>query len=133
MWWTKSPKRKLADRVVPKDWKGMTLPDIAAYYSALDYNLAHAGGLSNLERQKLRGEIDKYRKFLARRAPAPAADWGAAAKQWNPLVSLDGMYAGGDAVARNIRNQAEGAVAREAKADLLAKVERRRRAQGHLW
>ena len=43
------------------------------------------------------------------------------------------MYAGGDAVARNVRNQAEGAVAREVKADLLAKVGRRRRAQGHLW
>lgn len=132
-WWGKSAKDKLRDRAIPAAWTQMTLPDIAAYYSALDYDLAHATGLTDSDRMELRLYIDKQRKFLASRAPDPTNDWKRTAGAWNPLVSVDGMYSGSDSLGTNLKNQAEGAVARKLKADLIAKIAKRRRAQGYLY
>lgn len=133
MWWGKSPKQQLRDRAIPALWTQMTLPDIAAYYSALEYDLAHAKGLSESDRIELRLHIDKQRRWLAGRAPDPTDDWRHTAGGWNPVVSVDGMYSGTDATARNLQAQAEGAVARQMKAELMARVARRRRAQGYMF
>ena len=95
----------------------MTLPDVTAYYSALEYDIQHAKGLSNRNRGELSEKAMRQRRFLASRSPAPATYWKEAAVLWNSPTAYNPV--------QNIQYQAEGAVARKAKQAVLDKVRNR--------
>ena len=116
MWWSRNgeAKRKLNMRTTPQLWTRMTLPDVTAYYSALDYDIQHTKGLSNQNRRELSDKAMKVRKFLAARSPAPTPSWKKAAVQWNSPTAYNPI--------QNMQYQAEGAIAKKAKQAILNRV-----------
>lgn len=121
MWWSPgtdpAARQRLNQRMTPKMWTRMTLGDVAAHFSALDYDIAHTRGLTNANRAALRDKALKQRRFFAGRAPAADAGWKEAAVHWDSPTGYNPVM--------NIQAQAEAATAKKAKDLLLARVRRR--------
>ena len=123
MWWDgnrKAARNKLNKRTTPEFWVKMTVPDVTAYYSALNYNIKHNRKISNANRRVLSNKAQKQRHFLASRAPAPNRGWRNAAVRWNSPTNYNPI--------QNIQNQVQGAADRRVKKNLITSMKRRRRA-----
>lgn len=78
-WWfgKRDPQARqhLEDRLVPREWRRMPLPDVTSYYDVLEHNIDHRPGLPRGNRDNLMRRARKHRRFLAGRADEPPSWW----------------------------------------------------------
>lgn len=99
-------------------WVKMTLPELTAYYSALEYDIAHDRHITSANRKLLTAKAQKQRRFLASRAPAPDKSWHNAAVHWSSPTGYNPI--------QNIHNQKQGAAKKKAKNNLIKSIRRRK-------